>query len=133
MVESIEETNNDGVLHGRVRREMKTVQAMISLYCRAHHQTNSSLCGECERLNNYALKRLSGCPFQGNKTTCSKCDVHCYNNEMKQRIVEVMRFSGPRMLLHHPLLAIAHLLDEKKPALSRLEKNVSTPQGNKNK
>jgi hypothetical protein len=53
--------------------------------------------------------------------------------DMKQRIVEVMRFAGPRMLLHHPLLAIAHLLDEKKPAKSRREKTVSAPQGKKTK
>ena len=133
MVQFSIKTNNGGILHGRVQREMKTVRAMINLYCRAHHQTNSTLCSECERLNSYALNRLSRCPFQGNKSTCSKCEVHCYNMDMKQRIVEVMRFAGPRMLLHHPLLAIAHLLDEKKPAKSRHEKTVSAPQGKKNK
>jgi hypothetical protein len=30
---------------------------------------------------------------------------------MRDRVKEVMRFSGPRMLLRHPILAIRHLLD----------------------
>jgi hypothetical protein len=29
---------------------------------------------------------------------------------------EVMIYSGPRMLKSHPVLAIRHLLDERKPA-----------------
>jgi len=27
-----------------------------------------------------------------------------------------MRYSGPRMLLHHPVLAVMHLFDGRKPA-----------------
>ncbi|NIP33651.1 MAG: hypothetical protein GWN18_01835, partial [Thermoplasmata archaeon] len=30
---------------------------------------------------------------------------------MRERVREVMRYSGPRMLLRHPYLAIAHLRD----------------------
>jgi hypothetical protein len=33
---------------------------------------------------------------------------------MRERIIEVMRFSGPKMMFHHPLLACAHLLDERR-------------------
>jgi len=101
-------------LHRRVRREMKTIQKMITLYCRAHHRDETALCTECRQLQNYALKRLQRCPFSENKSTCSNCEVHCYNDMMRKRIVEVMRYSGPRMLLHHPLLAVAHLIDEKR-------------------
>jgi len=32
---------------------------------------------------------------------------------MKTQIIEVMRYAGPRMIFHHPFLAVAHLLDEK--------------------
>jgi hypothetical protein len=30
---------------------------------------------------------------------------------MRERIREVMRYAGPRMILRHPILAIWHLLD----------------------
>lgn len=52
--------------------------------------------------------------FQEHKPTCGSCSVHCYKPSMKKRIIEVMRYSGPRMIFHHPLLACAHLVDQKR-------------------
>lgn len=40
--------------------------------------------------------------------------VHCYKPEMREKIREVMRFSGPRMIFHHPYLAIKHVIESKK-------------------
>jgi hypothetical protein len=94
----------------RMRREARTVEAMVRRYCRDHHQPHP-LCGECADLLAYALKRLQHCPFQGNKTTCGKCPVHCYTPRQQERIREVMRYAGPKMLLTHPILALLHLLD----------------------
>ena len=34
--------------------------------------------------------------------------------EMREQIRQVMRFSGPRMLLYHPVLAVWHLICSKK-------------------
>ena len=33
---------------------------------------------------------------------------------MRQKIGAVMRFSGPRMLLHHPFIAVKHLIQTKR-------------------
>ncbi len=44
------------------------------------------------------------------KTTCDRCEIHCYTREQLERIREVMRYAGPRMLLHHPIAAIRHLV-----------------------
>ncbi|MBC7243243.1 MAG: nitrous oxide-stimulated promoter family protein [Anaerolineae bacterium] len=97
---------------GRLERERRTLFAMIEIYCRAHHGTRSALCAECEELYQYGLRRLDKCPFQDDKPTCAKCPIHCYNPAMRERVRQVMRFAGPRMLLHHPLLTIRHYLDE---------------------
>jgi hypothetical protein len=48
------------------------------------------------------------------KTFCSNCKVHCYKPEMREKIREVMRFSGPRMIFHHPITAIRHVMESKK-------------------
>ncbi|MCU0373022.1 MAG: nitrous oxide-stimulated promoter family protein [Ignavibacteria bacterium] len=32
---------------------------------------------------------------------------------MREKVKNVMRYSGPRMLLKHPYLAVRHLLNEK--------------------
>lgn len=59
----------------------------------------------------YARKRLRLCPFQDKKPTCSKCSIHCYAPGKSEQIKAIMRYSGPRMLLSHPILALHHILD----------------------
>lgn len=70
---------------------------------------NGRLCPECAELMDYASKRLTHCRFGEEKTFCKHCPVHCYNREMRARIRSVMRYSGPRMMLHHPWTALDHL------------------------
>jgi len=84
---------------------------MIRMYCRGHHGTKTALCADCGSLQSYARRRLQACPFHDDKTTCSKCPVHCYKAEMRDKIQTVMRYAGPRMMKHHPILAIFHLID----------------------
>lgn len=98
----------------RIKREKKTVDAMIRLYCRKNHETDSGLCPDCQELHDYAMLRLTYCPFQEEKSTCAKCLVHCYKPELRTKISKVMRYSGPRMLLHHPILALHHVFDGRK-------------------
>lgn len=96
---------------GRIEREAHTLQAMFLIFCQKQHGSESDLCAECQELQDYSLKRLDNCPFQQGKTTCAQCPIHCYKVDMRARIKQVMRFSGPRMLLSHPLLTIHHYLD----------------------
>lgn len=98
-----------------VNTEIKTIRAMIGLYCRAHHHSHD-LCDECSELLQYAEARLTACPFDENKPTCRKCSIHCYRKDMKERITAVMRFAGPRMLARHPVLALRHLVRKKTPS-----------------
>lgn len=89
--------------------EKEMVSLMIRLYCRKNHKTKE-LCSECAELDRYARERSDRCPFMENKTFCSNCKVHCYKPEMREKIRKVMRFSGPRMMLYHPIMAIMHLI-----------------------
>ena len=104
-------------------REKRMVSQMIALYCRRNHHTSGALCPECAALNDYARARSEHCPFMETKTFCSNCRVHCYDQAHRQRIKEVMRFSGPRMLMHHPLLALSHLIESKKEQRRLKEEN----------
>ncbi|MDO9333975.1 MAG: nitrous oxide-stimulated promoter family protein, partial [Dehalococcoidales bacterium] len=99
--------------HPRITREDKTVAVMITLYCRRHHRQRR-LCTECQDLLEYAHERLGKCPFQEGKPVCSKCRVHCYKPTMREKIRTVMRYSGPRMLYRHPVMAIFHLIDRRR-------------------
>ena len=95
----------------RIAREKRTIRAMVRVYCRGHGHTGRPLCPECRELMDYALGRLDRCPFGEEKATCAKCPVHCYKPAMRARVREVMRYAGPRMLLHHPVLALLHQWD----------------------
>ena len=95
-------------------REKKMVSQMIALYCRKKHGSKGGLCPDCASLNEYARVRSDKCPFMETKSFCSNCKVHCYKPEMREKIQEVMRFSGPRMLFHHPVAAIRHVIESKK-------------------
>ena len=102
-------------------REKETVSLMIAIYCRKKHG-GKTLCPDCAALDAYARQRSDKCPFMETKTFCSNCKVHCYKKDMREKIRQVMRFSGPRMIFHHPVMAIRHVIETKKEK-RRMEKN----------
>ncbi len=89
---------------------------MLRLYCRAHHGAGSPPCPDCARLGRYADRRLDLCPYGTDKPTCVNCPIHCYRPEPRERMRDVMRWAGPRMVWHHPLLALFHLIDGRRSA-----------------
>ena len=95
----------------RIGEEKAVVEQMIRLYCRKHER-HTELCPSCQELLDYAHSRLDRCRYGEEKTTCKKCPTHCYRPEMKEKIRKVMRWSGPRMILYHPIATIKHLLRE---------------------
>lgn len=97
-------------IEAKRKNEEKLVSDMISLYCKRKHKTGNGLCLKCQELNAYARARSEACPFMETKTFCSSCKVHCYSPEMKEQIRAVMKYCGPRMLFHHPIPAIKHLI-----------------------
>jgi hypothetical protein len=91
--------------------EKRLISEMIAYYCQKKHGSAAGLiCEDCRKLMEYANTRIERCPFTESKTFCSHCEVHCYAPEMRERIREVMRYSGPRMLIRHPLLSVRHAL-----------------------
>lgn len=98
----------------KVEKEKKLVKCMIEIYCHSKHRNGKNLCDDCNDLLEYAFKRIDSCPFMETKTFCSNCKVHCYNPAMKEKIRQVMVFSGPRLLFVHPFAAISHLTQSKK-------------------
>lgn len=100
------------------RYEKKLIPVMILKHCRGNHKAKRKeekvlkkcLCSECTKLNEYALFRLEKCPFKKNKGFCSFCKIHCYIQEYKTKIKDVMRYAGPRMLFSHPIFSISHVV-----------------------
>jgi hypothetical protein len=104
----------------RLRREQKTIDAMLRIWCRAHplhvREKGHGLCAGCDELLDYASYRLHMCPYGEEKPVCKKCPVHCYTKTLREQMQDVMRFAGPRMLFKHPVLAFHHMRDGKREA-----------------
>lgn len=94
----------------RIEREKATVAIMIRMYCRGKRHAEKGLCKECAELLEYAVGRLARCTHGEGKPTCRKCRVHCYRKDMRERIGAVMRWSGKRMILYHPVAALRHIM-----------------------
>lgn len=113
-IKTIPEEKTETVQEKR-ENEFNVVKLMVSLYCQKQHKTKAmkkpeTMCPECTALLEYVHQRVEKCPFTETKTFCSMCRVHCYKPEMREKIRGVMRFSGPRMLQYHPVLATRHVI-----------------------
>lgn len=102
------------MVKSRIESEKKIVQHMILIYCKGNKHSAPAPCETCKQLLEYAHKRLNHCRFGEEKTFCEQCPVHCYKPDMRVEIKKVMRYSGPRMLLHHPVIAVKHVFSKLK-------------------
>lgn len=91
----------------KIAEEKRIVEVMVRLYCR-RKEKNGQLCAECIELLEYAFARLDRCPYSECKKSCKECSTHCYKPAMREKIRQVMRFSGPRMILFEPWETIRH-------------------------
>ena len=103
----------------RRAREKRTISQMIALYCAGNHADSERViaahCGErvcekCAAIDAYAVLRTDRCRKMGEKTSCEQCENHCYRAAEREKIREIMRYSGPRMMTKHPIAAVRHLL-----------------------
>jgi hypothetical protein len=119
-------------LLGQLGIEYKTISAMVNIYCRSHHHSDSIPCHECNAFLIYANEKLDRCPYGQNKPTCNKCTIHCYKPSTREQARKIMRYAGPRMLLWHPILAIKHFIGEKRPIPSIIPNKASNRHSRKN-
>jgi hypothetical protein len=114
-------------LPAKLGGEFKTIQAMVTIYCRAHHQgVDKTLpCEQCAEFIRYANEKLDRCPYGQSKPTCNKCPIHCYKDAQREQARNIMRYAGQRMLTKHPILAIKHLIAEKRSAPLSIPSKVS--------
>ena len=92
--------------------EKALINKMIWIYCKHHHSSQSGLCENCAKLSDYSNERIAKCPFGEEKPVCQKCKIHCYKKEYREKIKEVMKFSGKKIILYKPFSALKHLLKQ---------------------
>lgn len=89
----------------RIAKDNRVLEEFIRVYCRENHRpakadkaerslhSDTGFCPECAELLDYAVQRNEKCPLDP-KPRCKNCPVHCYKPEMREKIRQVMKFSG---------------------------------------
>jgi len=75
-------------------KEFATLKRFVEVYCNNHHgTTDDQVCDECAELLEYGRHRLENCPYDP-KPKCKDCPTHCYRPKYREKVKEIMRFSG---------------------------------------
>ena len=107
--------------HNRLHREAVAIGYMIGIFCTARHKPVDKLCEECRQVLEHVKQAVDLCPYKEDKPVCGKCATNCYNPAIKQTLQLIMRYAGPRMMVHHPVLALRHCLDAMRTPPPRVE------------
>ncbi len=101
------------ILSRKERKDLKILALFTALYCRSHgHQSQLALgplpqqlrhlqryryCRDCRDFLLYAIERRLRCPLR-DKPACKHCSVPCYRPGEREKVREIMRFSGRRLI-----------------------------------
>ncbi len=97
----------------RIKKDEKVLRKFIQVYCQNNHlkkgvpEYKDGYCKECYELLEYSLKRLYNCPLDP-KPQCKHCKVHCYKPKMRQKIKEIMKYSGIYFVKHGRIDWVLH-------------------------
>lgn len=107
--------DNLPTLTRKERKDLKVLALFTAVYCRTHHGGGSRLepaerelrglglerhrlCGQCRDFLHYALTRRLRCRLDP-KPVCKHCRIHCYRPGHRERVREIMRFAGRRLIM----------------------------------
>jgi hypothetical protein len=105
-------------------KDIKVLVKFTQVYCHGRHQGNKTpadipsplnktfrtgvnLCPDCQAFLIYALQKRAICPLDP-KPSCKHCSIHCYSKEHRQKVREVMAYSGRQLILRGRLDYLWH-------------------------
>ena len=114
-------------LDSKKSKEIKVLADFISVFCREKHRTEAKdifvsseprlagilgnkdimLCQDCRKLLSHGIAKLLLCPYDP-KPMCKKCETHCYAPGYREKIRQVMRFSGMYLVKRGRLDIMVH-------------------------
>jgi hypothetical protein len=107
--------------------DIKTLMKFVGIYCRENHEADKLrfsmrrlnvetiaaeehlLCPDCTKLLRYGLSMRLKCPHSP-KPMCKKCETQCYKGEYKEKIREIMKFSGMYLVKRGRIDLLYHYL-----------------------
>jgi len=109
------------------RKDILVLANFVNVYCRENHKETAkqtfhvadedlkvrlrglNLCPDCSRLLEHGIAKLTMCPYDP-RPSCRKCKTHCYAPGYRDKVRQVMRFSGTYLIKHGRLDLLLHYL-----------------------
>jgi len=66
-------------------------------------------CTQCRDFLLYAIERRLNCPLE-ERPVCKHCQIHCYRPEYREKVREIMRYSGKALIKRGRLDLLWHYL-----------------------
>ncbi len=114
-------------ISAKEKADIRTLMKFVEIFCRENHNGNRasfsfrpydlkevmkseiSLCPDCTKLLTYGLTMRLKCPHDP-KPMCKKCETQCYKGDYKEKIREIMKFSGMYLVKHGRVDMLYHYL-----------------------
>ncbi len=116
-------------LDHKKNKGIRVLSDFVAIFCRENHPAEAKevfpvkddrlhqalgtkelvLCRDCGKLLSHGIAKLLLCPYNP-KPMCKKCETHCYAPGYRERVREVMRFSGRYLIKHGRLDLMIHYL-----------------------
>ena len=116
-------------LDNKKAKDLRVLSGFIAIFCQENHQAEDRdifpikddrlrqalgdrklvLCHDCTKLLNHGIAKLLLCPYDP-KPMCKKCETHCYAPGYREKMRQVMRFSGRYLIRHGRLDLLIHYL-----------------------
>ncbi|PLY06025.1 MAG: nitrous oxide-stimulated promoter family protein [Desulfuromonas sp.] len=112
-------------LSRKEKKDLKILALFTSVYCRDHHAAGRSrldglpqelaalekysCCAECRDFLLYAIDRRLKCPLD-DKPACKHCHIHCYRPGHREKVREIMRYSGKSLIRRGRIDLLWHYL-----------------------
>ena len=113
-------------LNQKKEKDIKILRDFVAIYCRETHReadkaqfkgediglpagcvASAELCDECNKLLKHGVVKLLLCQYDP-KPMCKKCQTHCYAPGYREKVREVMRFSGMYLIKHGRVDLLVH-------------------------
>ncbi len=116
-------------LDHKKNKDIRVLSDFVAIFCRENHPAEAKevfpikdarlhqalgtkelvLCHDCGKLLSHGIAKLLLCPYDP-KPMCKKCETHCYAPGYRERVREVMKFSGRYLIKHGRLDLMIHYL-----------------------
>ena len=112
-IKNLSEKLQDPSLTRKEKKDLKILVLFTSVYCRGHHSAERSslsglpkqlislerypCCSSCQEFLIYAIERRLNCPLE-TKPSCKHCQVHCFRAGHREKVREIMRYSGKALI-----------------------------------